>query len=507
MIYRSMVKKISINVILYLIVLTIKLSSVTVSFSSTADTLAFQKEINEFGSSPPMKHAIWGFCAIDVATKQIFISHNDDVSLIPASTIKPFISSAALSFLGSDHRFSTEIAIGGDIHNKGVLNGNIYIIGGGDPTLGSSRFGDEVSIDTLFNLVYKALRSLGVREVLGSVIADADCFESIPVPPEWQYEDIGNYYGAPSQGISAHENRVRFVFAPGLRPGMPAELIMTEPEIPWVEIVNEVTTGRRGTGDRVYIYGAPLSNQRWLTGTVPAGVNEFSVFGSNPDPPYYMAFKLTNYLSEMGINVVSQPKTALRMKWMGEDDTLKRKSIVFYQSPKLEEIVYYLNLRSINMYSEAIIKAMGLKFSGEGTTKAGIDAVEHFWKIRGLDLSGMNIRDGSGLGRKSIITTYILAQSLAIFADDENFEIFYGSFPVAGESGSVRNRFRRSSAAGNLRSKSGTLAVVKGFSGYVTTKSGRELAYSLLINHYSGTHAELMMEIEKLLIALCEIDQ
>lgn len=491
-----------------LLIIALSINS-SILIAQTADERthnAFDTAITRFATSDPLKHGSWGLCVIDVSTGSIYRGVNEHLSLIPASTLKPFTSAAVLSSFGKDHRFRTEIAISGTIDTAGILHGNLYIIGGGDPTLGAAHFGSEVNLDSLFTRVLASLRDSGIIGIQGSIIGDASYFDKMPVITSWQYEDIGNHYGAVSAGLSVYDNGISFTFEPGKRVGDPAMVVRSLPEAPYLEVINEVTTGPRGSGDKVYIYGAPFSNFRWLTGTVPAGVKEFTVTGTLPDPAYHAAFALHEFLAASGISILKQPTTALRMEWMGIKDTLMRRAIITHLSPRLIEIVNIVNFRSNNMYAEVLVKNLGKQRYGDGTTEAGLKAVLNFWQRSGLDLSGVNIKDGSGLSRKNNITANVLAAALALYAADSNYGEFSAAFPLAGETGNIAGRFKRGAARGNLRAKSGTLEKVKAFSGYATSASGRQFSFALIVNNYSGSHNELMKEIEILLNKICEIN-
>lgn len=467
---------------------------------------AFDTAITNFSSLATLKHASWGFCVFDIAGDSVYRSVNEHLSLIPASTLKPLTSGAVLRILGNDFRFSTPFSTDGMVDSSGTLQGNLYIEGRGDPTFGSARFGDATHPDTIFQRLLTALQGRGIRRINGAIIADASWFSAMPVSPAWQYEDIGNHYGAGSPGLSVNDNQIAFIFAPGKRAGDTALLIATRPDASYLEINSEVKTGPRGSGDGVNVYGAPYSNFRWLRGTVPAGVKEFAVVGAMPDPAYHAAWSLHAALVAQGIEIREQPATSLRRHWMGVADTLPRTTLMAHLSPTLAEIVYVVNFRSMNMYTEAIVKTLGKSQVDQGTTEAGLSAVFSYWSSLGIDLSGVSMKDASGLARKNLMTTRVLATALAKYSAEPTYPEFYTSFPVAGETGSVGSRFRKSAARGNLRAKSGTIEKVKGFCGYATTASGRKISYSLIINSYSGSHDDLMREIEVLLTKMCEIN-
>ncbi|MDT8309639.1 MAG: D-alanyl-D-alanine carboxypeptidase/D-alanyl-D-alanine-endopeptidase [Bacteroidales bacterium] len=467
---------------------------------------ALDSAIQKFSFTSPMVHASWGLSVIDMSDGSVYRSFNDHLSLMPASTLKTFTSAAALSLMGEDFRFKTTFAYSGSVDSAGVLNGNIYIIGGGDPTFGSWRFGGETYMDTIWHRTYRSLRELGITTVVGRVIADASIFEYMTVPPSWQWEDMGNYYGTGVAGLSIHENSVRYVFRPAKRIGDPAQLIRTEPEIPYLEVVNNVTTNRKWSGDQVYVYGSPYSNLRFLTGTVPYGPAEFMVSGSIPDPAFFAATQFSNFLNSKGMEVLFAPTTLLQMEWMGAYERNVRKPIYVHYSPPLKQIVYYVNMNSNNMYAEALVKMCGHHAKKEGTTSAGVEVVQEFWRKKGVNLSGLNQKDGSGLSRKNIITPRILTETLYRIKDEQCFDILYESLPVAGVSGSVKNMFKKSSAEGNMRAKSGTISGVKAYTGYLTNAGGKKLAFALIVNNYDGKHSEMVKLMEELLIAVSNSD-
>lgn len=464
----------------------------------------FDSALAQFAALPQLSHASWGFCAIDTDSDKVYRSLGENISLIPASTIKPFTSSAVIAQLGRGYRFRTEVKRSGTTDSLGVLHGNLYLSGGGDPTLGSFRFGARTSLDSLFNRIYILLKDSGITTIEGAIIADEPGFPGLTVVPSWQYEDVGQSYGAPVSGLNIYENSLSFIFEPGKNYGSSARLTGTFPSLPYLELVNSVTIGPKGSGENVTIYGAPYSGLRMLEGTVPAGVRQISVSGTNPDPAYAAVFLLHEFLTAMGICVNNAPTTSQRMARMGEMDTLIKTTLLVQESPPLSEILYHLNMKSVNLYAEALVKILGRELYATGTTEAGIEGVYAFWRSRGLDLSGVKLRDGSGLSRKNLITPITLARALTIISKESWYPEVYASLPVAGESGSVAEQFRKSVAKGNLRAKSGTLEGVKNFCGYATTASGRKLAYALMVNNYSGASWEMVAEMEKLLILLCE---
>lgn len=482
------------------------LLSFSISGQNSSDTIfpgRFDSALVRFDTLPQIQSATWGFCAVDITTGTVWKQAHGGTSLIPASTLKPLTTAAALMLLGPDYRFKTEVKLSGSTDSSGVHQGNLVIIGNGDPTLGSDRFGRANSVDSFFVSLLQELKNRGIQSISGRIIADTRSMGNQPTIPSWQFEDLGYYFGASPSGINVFDNSLLFTFYPGKKPGDPAPLASVFPDAPYLTIINMVLTGPRGSGDNVQITGAPWSNQRLLTGTVPAGAKSFTVKGTHPDPPFQLAYMLHNFLVANGITIAMSPTTNRLMEWAGEKDTLQTYSVLQNLSPQLKEIVYQINMRSVNLFAESLMGAMGDTMYRDGSTSAGLRAVESYLAGKRVNTSGVRLRDGSGLSRKNLVTTEFLATTLALSTREPWYADFYNSFPVAGESGSVSGMFQKSAAKGNLRAKSGTLEGVKGYCGYATNAGGRKIAYALIVNNYAGSQAEMVREMERLLTIMC----
>ncbi|MBW6480298.1 MAG: D-alanyl-D-alanine carboxypeptidase/D-alanyl-D-alanine-endopeptidase, partial [Bacteroidales bacterium] len=271
-------------------------------------TRNLKKAVEAFSEDKALQSASWGFIAADAETGKELVSVNPGLALIPASTQKVVTTLTALAMLGTDYRFETLLQYDGRIVD-GVIKGNLYIQGSGDPTLGASQFNDSLKLENVFSFWLNDLKAAGVSGIEGNLIADASLFDDHMIPPKWMWEDIGNYYGAGAHALTVYENMYTVFFQPGRAEGDPAGVIRTEPVIPHLDFINDVTTGPRGSGDRVYIYGVPRQNTRWLTGTVPLGQNDFPVRGSMPDPGYYLASAFREYLGNNGIRIKGETHT------------------------------------------------------------------------------------------------------------------------------------------------------------------------------------------------------
>ncbi|MEO1436652.1 MAG: D-alanyl-D-alanine carboxypeptidase/D-alanyl-D-alanine-endopeptidase, partial [Bacteroidota bacterium] len=390
--------------------------------------------------APEMRNAGFGFSLRSVEGNEKLVEWNGDLSLTPASTLKTLTTASALILLGADYQYETQLAYTGEIDGNGVLQGDLYIIGSGDPSLGSDQLESTPDLHQLLDRWVGEIKQLGIRSIQGQVIGDGTCFESSTTPASWQWNDIGNYYGAGVSGLNILENLyyLDFELSNSMKEGPKVAAI--RPEIPYLILHNELKTAGKGSGDNAYIYGAPYTYTRHIRGTLPLGPGPFTIKGSLPDAPFILAHWLTEALTKNGVLVKGGISTKLEMETFNlpEGDQLK----IFYKhlSPKLSEIVYRANKESVNIYCEAMIKTIGLEKAGEGSLAAGLKAIQTLWESRGLDLEGVLIHDGSGLSPRNAITTNDLTGMLRKLALDEAaFPPFSNSLPLAGRDGTLKN--------------------------------------------------------------------
>jgi len=442
-----------------------------------------KEKLIDFKNSSSLKNAEWGVYAEYVDSGKEIVSFGASQSLAPASGLKVFTTSATLYYLGDDYRFYTKLYYDGHIKSNGVLKGNIYIVGGGDPTLGSDNVKGSLSLDSLMMKWVWAIKSTGIKQIHGSIIADNLLFDNQTVPNFWIYEDMGNYYGAGANALTINDNLYYLYFKPGKYVGTHAKVLRMEPEIPGLRFINYMKTGTPTSGDNGYIYGAPDQFNVTLRGTVPAGRSEFSIKGSIPDPPLFAAQYFRTTLEKNGIKVSGRSKKLIRKKKYE-----KGKLICTQTSPPLDSIVYFINKRSNNLYTEQLLKTIGLKVFHKGSTAKGIDAIMKYLKDNNLPTDGIKVYDGSGLSRTDMITAKSMAKLLVFITKQKFFNAFYNSLGIAGDPNDVGyfNSYGANTIlAYNARIKDGLVTGVRSHSGYLRDRSGRLIAFSLIANNFS----------------------
>ncbi|MDH6306766.1 D-alanyl-D-alanine carboxypeptidase/D-alanyl-D-alanine-endopeptidase (penicillin-binding protein 4) [Parabacteroides sp. PF5-5] len=470
---------------------------------------AQSQPVKRFLNLKTMKGASFALLAKDVNSGEILYSYDENRQLTPASVLKLVTASAALELLGEDYRFVTKLEYDGKISN-GVLEGNLYIKGGGDPTLGSSHFAADRSRytpdqNTFMPQWIEAISKAGIRKITGTVIADESIFDTEGISLKWMQEDIGSYYGAGSYGLSVFDNLYRLYLKTGTAGSKP-EVIETIPPTPNIRFHNYMRSASVRT-DSSFVIGFPYSNDRYLYGVVPAGRERFLLRGDIPDPPLFLAEYVHTALTSAGIQIEGTPSCyrllAENKKW----PTKARKELASTYSPTLREIVRIVNERSHNLYTDAIIKTLGLKYTpkqGEvlSSMNKGIQVVHEHWKQKGFDISSLWMYDGCGLSAVDKVTASFICDLLAYMHKTSKLsDAFVASLPKAGQEGSVANFLKGTSLQGRALLKSGGMSRVRAYAGYIT-KDDKQYAVALFVNNYSGEAQAITKNIEKLLLAL-----
>jgi len=454
--------------------------------------------LHQFVNDPELEHASISFSAIDIKKNRVFAQRNPQKALIPASSMKVITTGSAIAILGKDYKFKTLLEYSGQIKN-GVLDGNLYICGTGDPSLASPIMEGVPDKEQLMQEFVQAIQKKGIRQINGAVIGDGSYFESRTVPPSWQWGDIGNHYGAGVSGLNYHDNLYYIYFKKNKSYGATPEIDKIVPKVPYLKFDNQVTSAGSRTGDNAYVYVAPYGTEVTIRGTIPRGYGTFDIKGAVPNPELLAADQLHNALEAAGVAIQKRPTTTRKVA--------KEKRTIFHThySPTLLDICKHTNEESRNMYCEALVKTIGKKLKGEASTSDGVAAIKDFWRGRGLDMKGFFMKDGSGLSARSGVTTKTMAEIMRkLYIDKKTFGDFYNQLAIAGQTGTLKHIGRNSSAEGNVHAKSGSMNRIRSYTGYVTTKSGTLLSFSVIVNNYSCSGWAMKKKLEKLMIAMAE---
>ena len=452
--------------------------------------------------APYMRGASFSLVVKDVQEGRTVYSYDTDRLQSPASVLKTVATATALEILGEDYRYPTTLEYDGILEN-GTLEGNLYIKGSGDPSLGSSHFapGQNKFLSTWI----AALQKAGIKHITGSVISDESIFDTEGVSIKWLREDMGNYYAPGSYGISIFDNMYKLSLQTGAAGTRPV-LKGTEPDIPFIRFKNYLKAAPVSS-DSAYIIGAPLDDVRYLYGVLPANREAYVLKGDIPDPALYLACYLTDQLQQKGIRVDGTP-SCYRIEV--EENRWKkgeRKEIVTTYSPTLREIASICNHVSHNLYADALVKTVGLQYKPRrnemiSSFGRGVQVVKEYWEKKGLDVFPLRMNDGSGLAPADKVSAGFMGELLVYMATESAVsDAFIASLPQAGIEGSVRNFLKGSKLQGKAHLKSGGITGVRSYAGYIT-KDGKTYAVAVFSNNYSCPMSRMTRALEKLLLQL-----
>ncbi len=426
------------------------------------------------------KYATVSLTVLDAATGETIFAANPDVGLAPASTLKTLTSVTAFNLLGADFKFQTQFGYQGTIDANGILNGDVIIKGGGDPTLGSWRWANTKENYILTQMV-SALNKAGIKQINGRVIGDDSLFDTQAIPDGWIWQDLGNYYGAGASALCWRENIFDIKYETG-SVGSPVKILRTVPAMPYFNFTSEVTTSVAGSGDHSYAY-LPVGNKSmYIRGAYAIDKAKKSISVALPDPAYDAAFRLTDTLKRLGITVNQEPESLITLNAKASPMPAMGTTLTVLYSPNLSQIVYWLNKESINLYAEQLLKTIASREGKKVSTHAGVETVQNFWKVRGIDPNAIHIYDGSGLSPGDRITTNALAHVLQTAVNQTWYNSFYESLPLYN----------------NMHMKSGTIADVVAYAGY-QTHNGQRLCFSAIINNYNGSTTAVRQKLFKVL--------
>lgn len=406
-------------------------------------------------------------CVVDANGNVLYDDHAEK-AVTPASVQKLVVAETALSKLGPNYRFHTiaaaERAIGGD----GVIDGNLWIVGSGDPSLRST--------DTLRGV--ETLAQGGLRRVSGGIVVDPSAMRGPEINPHWSAQDAQEDYNAATSGVSLDGDTIEFRVY-GTSAGSPARIV-TVPQSDLVRVYGSVRTNGY---DQVIVGDAGAPNEFQFSGSIPPGVEE-KYWLPVHNIPKYVGAVLERQLRDRGITTGSRPSVG----------TTPLDAIVLWdhRSDVLPALVKHMLFLSDNHYAEQLLRAVG----GEGSTVAddagGLAAERDFLRSRGIPAPGLHLVDGSGLARANRIAAITLARMLSDAELRDGGVELYPLLPEGGKQGTLKS-YRFTTALGRVRAKTGHMGGVDSLAGYVTTLHHGRLAFAFMVNGSPGDPDDAMV--------------
>lgn len=429
-----------------------------------------------------LDHCFFGIKIISLDDGKVLYELNSSKLFHPASNMKLLTSAAAINTLKHNYQFKTKLFTDGKLVN-GVLHGNLYIIGSGDPLLETN------DLDSLFFL----LSFQGIKKITGDIVGDVSRFDTIYWGKGWMWDDEPESYSAFITPLTVNGNSIKIFVSPSKIIGYPLS-IQTEPVTSFIELLNLGTT----TNDTL-IPLCQVTRQR--------GTNKIIINGRLSPDDETKEFNLSIWRPEFYF--LTLLKERLKLNGVIVDGNIKldsirhsRKGSIFLSeiSHPIDSVLHQINKNSDNLAAENLLKTIAAENLGSpGSAENGLLLIKKYLAIEGIDTSKMILADGSGVSWYNAISPDAIVQILQKqYEKKATFKRFYESLAIAGVDGTLKNRMK---GIQNVYAKTGSLSGVSNLSGYVRTVDGKLLAFSILCNHFPG-EGKILKEMQDNLIKL-----
>jgi serine-type D-Ala-D-Ala carboxypeptidase/endopeptidase (penicillin-binding protein 4) len=422
---------------------------------------------------PGLQTGFQGIVIQSLRDNSVLYTRNPDQVFLPASNNKLLTSGAALELLGPNYVYHTRLYRTGTVTADGTLEGDLFLRGAGDPLLTPA---DIVALAT-------QVRQAGIERVTGHLHYDDTLFDRQWLGDDWAWDDEPFYYSAQVSALNVNENLLDLRVLPGRKVGDPVRILVT-PTAKYARLINNAVTGPAHSPRTLIFTRQRGQNTLIVTGTLPLDAPTATVPQEHltvENPARYATLLLHDSLERAGVQLHNHdlidgpavPKAAVQ--------------VAEHLSIPLSALLVKLNKPSDNLVAECLLKTIGAEQKGVGTAGAsgtGAQAARDFFLRIGMDVDRVQQADGSGLSRFNLVSPRNMVRLLSYIYTTPDFRALYDSLPIAGVDGSLAGRMKTGAATGNCHAKTGYESYVSSLSGYVTTRDGEMLVFSILMNNH-----------------------
>jgi len=454
-----------------------------------------RRDLLDATGSPGVQRGVWGVAVYSLDRQQRLFELNSRALLVPASAAKLATVATAAEAVGWNYRYVTTLRATGPVVD-GVLRGDLLAVGSGDPSIGGPG-GDDVST------WIEGLRAAGIRRIDGRVIGDDDAIEEPRPQLAWAWDDLGYTAGAGFGALNVAENRTTITITPGTTAGAPTT-ISVDPRAAYRTLTNRAVTGPIGSVQLMWPEQRPGEPTLTIAGSIPAGATPVSLTIAVGNPTLWFANVLRSRLLRDGIEVTGE---AVDIDDVRPTPDRASSTLVFtHTSRSLAEIARPLLKDSINLYAEALMR-LNAAPGAFPTNDAALDGFRTRLETWGVPRDSQQLVDGSGLSRRSTISSDALVTILQRMYDPTNASAFMTGLPIAGVDGSLATRMKGTPAEANVHAKTGTMSNIRSLVGYVTTRDGEHLAFVAMVNNFEGTGAQANDALDRIAVRLASFSR
>lgn len=407
-----------------------------------------------------------------VGASQPSIDYHSQLMMMPASTQKVITALAATLELGRDYRFVTTFESPGSVA-KGVLKGPLIARFSGDPSLTRKQ---------LQNMVGQ-LKAKGIKRINGDLLVDTSVFSSHDRPLGWSWDNITHCYAAPPSAAVIDQNCFTISVETTAKSGDPV-IAKVLPGYPVTMSSDARSFAPKAPEARFCEFDiiAKDNNQFLLTGCVQQQKKPIRLNFAVQDSAAYAGQIIKDELRKAGIHLAGQVKHQTA-------STGKAKVLAETHSEPLHQLLRVMLKRSDNLTADTLFRVLGQRYSGRpGTWRSGGVAVRQILsKKAGINLNNSIIADGSGLSRQNLISARTMMQILQYIAENDSQLQLINMLPISGKDGTLlgRKSFKNAGLDGRVYAKTGALSGVYNLAGFITTASGKRMAFVQLLSGYS----------------------
>ena len=482
------------------------------------------QQINAILAQPELARAHWGIDVINQDSGKTIYSLNPDQLFLPASNMKLFTTAVALALAGPEYRYHTTIETNGKLDDLGRLQGDLVIVGRGDPNISGRVMPYQLKTEriaphtqVLEEMADQLVRK-GLKRVDGDVIGDDTFYAPERYAESWGQDDLQWIDGAPVSALSFNDNVIFIDLQPGERAGDKA-LLTQETETSYYEFDNRVLTVAAGT-HKIGIHRDPGSKRVVVWGTIPLGDKGEKEALAIEDPAEYTAQLFREILEKRGITVTGKsrarhgeiaqffdlppaPQLPPDLTDAAPELTAPQVLAEHISLPLLEDI-RVINKTSQNLHAEMTLRLAGNLGGMTPSFEGGAAVLKQFVTAAGAGEDEFVFMDGSGLSRRDLVAPDAVVRVL-LYASRQRWGAAYReSLPVSGVDGSLSERFVNTPAGGLVHAKTGTLSHVNALSGYGETKSGRHFVFSILCNNHNLPGGKALAAIDSIVQVLVD---
>ncbi|MEG3922257.1 D-alanyl-D-alanine carboxypeptidase/D-alanyl-D-alanine-endopeptidase [Microcoleus sp. T3_A4] len=437
-------------------------------------------QVDAIANRPEFSRSRWGILIQPLSSTTTLYSRDSQKYFIPASNAKLLTTAAALQKLGADFRIKTSVYSG--------ENGSLYVAGRGDPSIAEAQL----------KSLAQQLKQRGISQV-NQLIGDDSYFQGSAVNPNWEWEDAQAGYGAPINSLIFNQNAINLLLSPQAL-GQPLKVTFAEAKLAnqW-QLQNNSVTVAQNEPEFIEVgreFDRPIIR---VSGQLKVGGEPESAYVAVVNPANNFLQYFQQALATEGIPV-KQALVASAARNLNQE-------LATVKSPPLAELVRETNRESNNLYAEVLLRLLG-KVTGkmpvpqENTGESGLKELKTVLTQLGVNPNSYILADGSGLSRHNLITPEALVETLRLMANSPAASIYRQSLSIAGESGTLKNRFNITPNRVILQAKTGTMSGVSALSGYIEVPNYEPLVFSIIVNQSDLSTAKMRSATDEIVLLL-----